>query len=99
MAKIKIEHMGVCSPLVLEIILHYYCCPKDFPRMDENIPSIVDAVDYLERNEIIRTVPKTNTKTTYKITEKGKAFVDELCQTPFPTLKREWVVVREDEVS
>lgn len=83
------------TPLVLEIIIHYYYSPRQYRNGDFFAPAVREAIKYFCENELLLCVRKEQ----YIITDKGKFYVEEgLCQVPLPEEVSGFVIPRKDEV-
>ena len=66
------------APNDIEVLIHYYSCPEAHPRI--NAPAVQSAIDkFIEDGIFIE-----NNCDVIRITDKGKAFVKMLCETPYP---------------
>ena len=84
------------SPLIINIILHYYARANDFREGDLSAPAVGDAVSFLLEEQIIDHNTAGEGKIPYqkyKITERGEAYVKKIKAIGFPVQK--WVY--EDE--
>ena len=82
------------TPLMIEILIHYYCRVDDFRDLDA--PAVKDAIDYFLDNGLI----KINTNTKYYGVYTGnqdalKVYIEALCNVPLPELK--WVIPEVDK--
>ena len=81
------------SPLEIEILLHYYCCPTDYRDGDFSAPAVQDAIERF-RDEINLLEPTQSMDVYhdphYRITERGRVFVEALCNMPLPV--KTWVM-------
>lgn len=80
------------SPLGIQIMLHYYCMTNDYNHdgicgSPAHAPAVRDMIRDLMHSEML-TVGQRDTK--YAITDRGRAYVDFLCEVPFPIVK--WVL-------
>jgi hypothetical protein len=81
----KEESSGKISPNDLEILIHYNSNPiTPFPRT--GAPAVDDAIDRFIDNEIIRSTAR---QSCYKLTSKGRAWLQCILATPFP--KKVWL--------
>lgn len=67
------------TQLHLEIVLHYHVSPEPFPRENSCI------AEY--RSHLIADGLVEEESSQFRITDKGKVFVEMLCSTPLPTSK------------
>lgn len=65
----------------IEHLLHLYWCPEAFP-MNPN------AIEWLRFNELI--VPSSLTEVAWRVTDRGKAYVEAIRNLPLPVLVTEW---------
>ena len=81
------------SPLEIEILLHYYRCPTDYldgsfyePAAEDTIERFRDVHNLLEPTQSMDVYHGPH----YQITERGRVFVEALCNMPLPI--KTWVV-------
>ena len=70
------------TPLEIEVLIHCHACPCPHPRI--NAPAVWGTIKYFQDQGLIRPV-----KNYYETTDRGKAMVYLLCNTPFPL--QQWV--------
>ena len=71
------------SPSDIEVLIHCHVCPRPHPRIDA--PAVRDAINrFCDHGIIIYT-----DENTYTTTDRGKAWLQMILNTPFPT--RAWV--------
>lgn len=89
------------TPLELSILIHYRGCANDFRDGDFSAPAVRDAIDRFR--DVLKLIEFDNTETkhfsfnetrTYRLTERGRVFVDALCEAPLPI--QAWVMPSED---
>lgn len=68
------------TPNEINVLLHYHVCPEQHPRA--NSPAVVDATQKFLIDGIFDSTGSGRITTT----DKGKAFVQMLCETPYPKL-------------
>lgn len=77
------------SPLQIEILLHYYCRSGDYRENDFSAPAVREAIDNFRGREDML-CPCESGSRSYRLTERGQAFVDALQRLPLP--RRVWVM-------
>jgi hypothetical protein len=81
------------SPLEIEILLHYYCLPTDYRDGDFSAPAVKNAIERF-RDELNLLEPTQSMDVYhdphYRITERGRVFVEALCNMPLPV--KQWVM-------
>ena len=70
------------TPLQIEILLHYYAKPTDYPYMDPT--SQQEAFKFFIKNRLLVTIDPTTHGATYIITDKGNAYINALRKMPLP---------------
>ncbi len=79
------------TPLQLSILLHYRGHATDFREGDFSAPAVREAIDWFRDDA--RMLEATNgnmhSSAAYRLTEKGEAFVEALCEMPLPVCKWE----------
>lgn len=65
----------------IEHLLHLYWCAESFPMNPK-------AVEWLRTNELI--VPSHLTEVGWRVTERGKAYVEAIRELPLPVQVTEW---------
>lgn len=79
----------ICTPLYIEIAVHYCCSAIDFPRLDA--PAVQEAVaDFLKAGLLEETHPDEVNRTAFAATEGLRLWVAALCAVPWP--ERKWVI-------
>lgn len=86
------------TPLHIELMLHYCASNVRHPRA--HAPAVADCTKELQKHGLIELTPDES-PVDYAATEKGKAFLELICQTPLPV--RAWMhpdgtVIRKEEV-
>lgn len=61
------------------VILHYYTSSEPHPRVDA--PAVKDAIIKFTRAGILK---ESDKKGGYEVTERGYAWIDLICLTPYP---------------
>lgn len=69
------------SPSDIEILIHYHCCPAAHQRADA--PAVKQATSMFLIANIIEA--DDSFESGYKTTARGKALMEVLCSTQFPT--------------
>lgn len=80
------------TPLELSILIHYRGCANDFRDGDFSSPSVRSVIDYFCGPLGLLEGTYSN-NANYKLTERGRVFVDALCETPLPI--QTWVMPSE----
>lgn len=83
-----LEGVVKITPLHIEIMLHYNCGTSDYRDGDFSAPAVSNSINELYRNELLKNTLTGNDR--FCITEKGRAWIYGLCQTPMPIQK--WVM-------
>ena len=82
------------SPLEIEILLHYYqCFPTDFRDGNFCEPAVEDAIErFRDTHNLLEPTQSMDVchEPHYQITERGRVFVEALCNVPLPI--KMWVV-------
>lgn len=78
------------TPLQIDILLNYYTTPVEYGRADDNFgaPAVQEAINWMIGANLLE-----NCKSelgSYRTTDRGKAYVDGLCNMPLPVQK--WYV-------
>ena len=68
------------SPIIIETMIFVYCSGERHPN--ENSIIIKDAFNYLIKNDLI--IKNDDRCSGYQTTSKGNAWIDMICNTPFP---------------
>lgn len=77
---------GYMSPLEIKIMLHYYTIPTDIENVDSDAQG--RAIDRLLKAELLTVHHEAPPR--WRITPRGKAYVEALCRVPWPIQK--WVM-------
>lgn len=75
------------SPLSCEILLHYYSRAEDFRSGDFSAPAVRDSIDWFLKESMLE---RDGGDMAYRITERGRAWVDHILSRPFPVNR--WVI-------
>jgi len=67
------------TPNDIEILIHCHVCPEPHPRA--KFPAVSETLRSLEVNGLI----EQRLGDGYHTTERGKAHIEQLCSTPWPT--------------
>ena len=75
--------------LQIDIMLHYYARTEDYRFGDFSAPAVREAIDsFVLVTEMLRaSTPEEGYDPAYRITDKGRAYVDYMCSVPLPTVK------------
>lgn len=89
------------TPLELSILIHYRGGANDFRDGDFSAPAVREALEHFRTTLGLIEYDNTETKPfsfnetrTYRLTERGRVFVDALCGAPLPI--QAWVMPSED---
>ena len=84
--------MTQLTPNDINVLLHYHTCPDSHPRI--SAPAIQSAVYKFIEDGILEEFNNEH-HVNYKIrtTDRGRKFVDMLCETPYP--EKRWIDPRE----
>lgn len=66
------------TPCMIEVLLHFYATPEPHPK--RQAPSVNSCIGYLVSHCMIGGVGNEE----YKLTARGRAWVDMVLKTPFP---------------
>jgi hypothetical protein len=74
------------TPLEIEIILHYGTRAYDFREGDFSAPAVRSTIDEFRTSPADLLEPETDSSMgrTYRLTERGRFYFDELCKLPLP---------------
>ncbi len=79
------------TPLHIDIMLHYNIGDSDYRDGDFSAPAVREFVQDLITYDLLERFPQDeDCKFKCGITEKGRAWINGLCQTPMPVQK--WVM-------
>lgn len=80
------------SPLKIQIMLHYYALADDFRNGDFSAPAVIEALETFVRQGMLRATAfgRQRGEPAYKITDKGRAYVEALKAVPLPVSR--WVI-------
>lgn len=73
------------TPLHIEIMLHYYAMGDDFRGGDFSAPAVGEFLEWLDDEKMIYRSLSGHPK--FRITDKGRAYVDYLRAVPLPVVK------------
>lgn len=77
------------SPLEIEILLHYHSRTNDYRGGDFTAPAVREAINnFRDCEEML--CPCESGSRTYRLTERGRVFVDALQRLPLP--RRVWLM-------
>lgn len=77
------------TPLQIEILLHYSYGATDFRDGDFSAPAVRSAINVFKDMEGMLEVDHTTGNRAYRLTARGQAFVNHICNLPLPTIKWE----------
>lgn len=88
----KSREGGMMTPLELSILIHYRGCANDFRDGDFSAPAVRQAIDdFRDRLFLLENInANPEAYAMYRLTERGKVFVNELCKLPLPV--QVWVM-------
>jgi len=80
------------TPLKIEILLHYYCCPNEYRDGDLSAPAVEEAICWFLANDLLEAAAPDKRKygASYQTTPKAKALIEAWCNTPLPVSV--WVI-------
>lgn len=71
------------TPNDIEVLIHCHTTPTAHPRADA--PAVENSIIWMLRDELIK--PERDIDGVYATTQRGKALVKMLCETPLPVWK------------
>ena len=80
------------TPYEIDLILWHHVCREPWPKSDA--PIFQGTIDALVDARILEPMPMASGRHTYATTDRGKRFVEMLCETPFP--EQRWIDPREE---
>ena len=76
------------TPLMIEILLHYYSCARDYRNGDFSAPAVREAIDWFRGEAgMLNTHSVRDSDATYSLTDKGKFYVEYLLSIPIPVIR------------
>lgn len=75
------------TPNDIEVLIHCHISPSPHPRI--GMSAVAGAIKMLKHNGLIRNESGMDDMVCWRTTERGKAFLQVLCDTPLPT--QAWV--------
>lgn len=80
------------TPLEIDMLVHYYTRPTEYGNKDDNYdaPAVKASLSWMVSADLLK---RQELDGTYKITEKGKAYVDAFRNLPLP--EKHWIVPRD----
>lgn len=83
------------SPLELAILMHYYWSPNDFRDGDFTAPMVRATIErFRDQDELLCLNHGGVGDATYKLTQRGRVFLDHLMAQPLPV--QAWVMPNVD---
>lgn len=79
------------TPVILEILLHYYYSPLDYKGRNSCAEN--DGVAFLYNEELI--IHNRGPDSNYIISERGRAYVEHLLKQPLPELITRWEIPKQ----
>ena len=73
------------TPLLIEIMLHYHCRADDYRDGDFRAPAVREGIDWLRDDAKMIEHQSGDRTNMYRLTERGKAYVEYLQMIPLPT--------------
>lgn len=83
------------SPFQIKIMLHHYCTTSQPYDGEESATAVASTIQELVKDEMLLFSFPENTSN-YKITEKGKAYVEKLMSIPLPVETTVWTFPEDD---
>ena len=88
------------SPLQIKILLHYHYSPYDYRNGDFSAPAVREAIDaFRDVSGLLRwrsgEEKLMEPGATYALTERGQAYVEQICRVPLPV--QVWTYPKEAE--
>ena len=83
------------SPRNLSVLLHYSLCIEPH---DVSCHDVAEAESFLETNGLLKGAGDEDTDESLIITEKGKAYIEAICNTPLPIASTIWTIPSYDQV-
>ena len=71
------------SPYQLGILLHYYTRADDYPDVISPPPIWRETIDGFKRDDLLKD-SRNEADASYEITQRGRVFVEGLCNLPLP---------------
>jgi DNA-binding PadR family transcriptional regulator len=78
------------TPYEFEVLLWYYTRTVDFPDMETNPPIWKPTFDKFISEKLIEYESQTTIDSCYRITERGKVWLEHVLNTPLPV--QQWVM-------
>mgnify|MGYP006313255489 FL=1 len=79
------------TPLEIEILFHYNSRDTDYRAGDFSAPAVREAISgFRDNTKLLEVVNDNSSYCTYRLTERGKVYISELCKLPLPV--QEWVM-------
>lgn len=75
------------TPLHIDILLHYHCCPDDYRGGDFSAPAVREAIAAFVQLGLL---VETHVDPRYQPTKGVHIYVEALCRVPLP--ERRWVM-------
>ncbi len=72
------------TPFELDILLHYYGHADDHPVVARNPPIWKETRDAFREKGLLETDTTMESTATYRLTERGKAYIDAMLALPLP---------------
>lgn len=76
------------SPLMIDMLLHYYTTPTEYRDGDLSAPAVREAIEWFKDNGMLEVV--MGKSATYGVTPKAVAWIEHVCSLPLP--KQVWVM-------
>ena len=68
------------TPNAIEVLIHCHVCPLPHPRCDA--PAVFEELQSMFRNGLIEPIP--DSPGCYRTTARGRAHIQQLCETTWP---------------
>lgn len=79
------------SPLMIEILLHYFARTNDYRDGDFSASAVRDAITWFHEHEhLLEQTPVGPRHAAYVLTDRGRVYVEALLSVPLPVQK--WVM-------
>jgi hypothetical protein len=78
------------TPLMMEILLHYYYSPEEYRDGDLSAPAVHDSIQWACCEGLLEPIMKNQYGATFKSTDRCRALVNAWCDMPLPV--QVWVI-------
>lgn len=80
--------MNKFTPLHIEILFYYNSCNKDLVGVNSDGSRLHDAIQQLKETRLLGNCTRAESNVSYDVTDKGRAVIEYMCNTPMPV--QEW---------